>query len=695
MLRKDLNRQNIDRPSAEHRASAMTSFGGPRPGRPDLKTLSLLVMVILHLLPAPEALAQALLIGQLSNGTEIIEVSQPLSDVTSLAWYELGDDGEPRPVSFSAGAMTIGAAIEDAFGGDQRPAAPAVIVVAGGAVGRDTRTLIDRLLAGQPPDSLPPVKPVSIREGGVEKRLGALGSPAFLRLEIPLPPSSTWQRTATEILFDLLPGLIGKELPGLQSRIKDEMGLLEARVDPELAELHLQRLRLAIARIASEPRIDDERVATAAHRLLTRRQAGLEVHPDAAVQVLEWWRQGGAEAVREKLFGLNGISSELTRRAAQEWLPQHPGAAVLTLPPRVFNPRFAAGPQRVQLESDLSVAVLERPATPLSVLCLRPVLLPDIDGELTATVLARLAAEVRAAENAPGWVQVRLHPARLELAAPVDSFAELCEVLQLALSRITKDDSLVDPGGGSARRRAIRLMAAQLGLGASTNLSPASLLQPDNIALGMVAADAEAAIEALRKLLILEPIGGPLQGQSLGSLQRTREAAAGRTSVLAVALTFDSPPGDITPDIISNLLLSRAATILPECRVEVLRPLVPGRTLLVLVVEAEMTLNELEMAIGESWVDWLEPPAEEKLSGIRRRVAAELSSAASGALGRARACAGFATGTMPWRSSSDVELQVLTTSPEDLAVVLESLSDWSALLTTGAGAIPITTPQLD
>jgi hypothetical protein len=694
MLRKDLNQQDIDRPTADFRTSTMACDGGARPGRLYLTTLSLLVLLLLHSLLAPEALAQALLIGQLSNGTEIIEVSQPLSDVTSLAWYELGEDGTPRPVSISGGAMTIGAAIEDQFGGDESQTAPAVIVVAGGAVGRDTRKLLDNLLADQPPEQLPPVKPLAVREGGVEKRLGAPGSPAFLRLEIPLPPSSTWQRTATEILFDLLPELIGNELPGLQSRVRDEMGLLEARTDPELAELHLRRLRLAIARIASEPRIDDERVAAAAHRLLTRRQAGLEVHPDAAVQVLEWWRQDGAEAVREKLFGLNGMSSELTRRVAQEWLPQHPGAAVLTLPPRVFNPRFAAGPQRVQLASDLSVAVLERPTTPLSVLCLRPVLLPDIDGELTATVLARLAAEVRAAENAPGWIQVRMHPATLELAAPVDTFAELCEVLQVALSRITKDNSSVDSGGGSARRRALRLMAAHLGLGASTNLSPASLLQPDNLALGMVAADAEAAIEALRKLLIHEPIGGPLQGQSLVSLQRTREAAAGRTSALAVALTFDSPPGDTATDVVSSLLLSRISAILPDFRAEVLQPLVPGRSLLVLVVEAEMTLDELEIAIGEAWQDWLEPPAEEELSGIRRRVAAELSTAASGALGRARACAGVATGTMPWRSTSDVELQVLRTSPEDLAVVLESLSDWGSLLTTGAGALPIATPEL-
>jgi hypothetical protein len=681
MLRKDLNQLDIGRPGrVEHRT---TLGGGLYPA------FVLLILVLI----APEAFTQALLIGQLSNGTELIEVSQPLSDVTTLAWYEPDEDGEPRPVSISAGGMTIGAAIEGVFGGDEPHPAPAVIVVAGGAVGRDTRTLLDHLLAGQPPEQLPPVRPVLIREGGVEKRLGAPGSEAVLRLEIPLPPPSSWQRTATEVLIDLLPELIGDQLSGLQSRVKDEIGLLEAKTDPELAELQLRKLRIAIARITSEPRLDDERVAAAAHRLLTRRQAGLEVHPDAAVQVLQWWRLDGPEAVREKLFGLNGMSSELVRRAAQEWLPQHPGAAVLTLPPRVFNPRFAAGPQRVQLANDLSVAVLERPATPLSVLCLRPVLLPDIDGELTATVLTRLAAEVRAAENAPGWVQVRRSPALLELAAPVDAYAELCEVIQLALNRITRDDRSVDPGGGSARRRALRLMAAQLGLGGSTGLSPASLLQPNNIALGMVATDAEAAIEALRKLLTHEPGGGSLQGQSLVSLQRTREAAAGRTSVLAVALTFDSPPGDTITGLVSNLLLSRAAVILPSVRTEVLQPLVPGRSLLVLVVEAEMTVDELELAIGEVWQDLLTPPAEEELSGIRHQVAAELSTAASGAIGRARACAGVATGALPWRAISDVELEVLTTSPEDLAVVLESLSDWSSLLTTGAGTLPIVDPE--
>ncbi|MCW9078753.1 MAG: hypothetical protein OQK74_06230, partial [Gammaproteobacteria bacterium] len=441
---------------------------------------------------------------------------------------------------------------------------------------------------------------------------------------------------------------------------------------------------------AENPAIQEGLVEAAARRLRVRRQASLEEHPQSAELILDLWLQGGVDAVREFLFGVDGVTTQTVRSAASSWLPQHPGNVVVTLPPRSFNPRFAPPPAMLQLESGLTAAVLERTGAPLAALCMRPVVVPDLDDELAATVLARVARELRELEQRPGWVRVDSRPAQILLAAPTDQFSELVEVLRAAFAQAEEDQRPVMAEGGTARRRALRLMAGILGIAEGSSLSPATLLRTGNLALGIVAEDVEAASEAVRKFWTVH--SSTLESATVGTVAavpRTREAATGTDSVLVIALELSITTDEPLALVVAEILASRSAALLSEGSVEVLHPFVPGHRALLVVATAAATMDTVEERAAEGWSDFTRPATEEELAEARRRVAATLAGTWSGATGRACRCAAVASGAVQWRTSTDLEMAILSVPIGLTNATLQSLGDWESLQNTGAGVLPI------
>jgi hypothetical protein len=640
------------------------------------------VLAGILLQPSP-ATSQALHVERLANGTELVLVASPLTEATTVAWPRA--DGSV--MSVTSGGLTVTADVVQMLEGMEET--PPVVVAVGGVQPKDLKPVLAIGLGDRSPVSWT-VDSTPLIEGGVDRRLGAQGSDAQLRLEIRFPDPDDWHRSPVEVLWEMIPTLLGSRLPGLMARVDGDVGRIESRVDAEVADLELRRLRMQLARIAADPQIDDTMVNAARRRLQVRRQALLGAHPEGAEIIARIWTLGGVNAVREYLFGVEGVTVDTVRGAAQEWLPQHPGHAVLLLPPRVFNPRFAADPSRVQLANDAVAAVLERDTAGLSALCLQPVLLPDLDGQLSGTVLARLAAEIRASEGAPGWVRVGQQPAVLELAAPDDGFAELVEELQHAVELVAQDDLAFVDQDPDARRRALQLMATLLGLAEEAGLSPAELLQPKNLALGVVAPDAETAIEALQKF----QIGGAANrafagGRPLSTVPRLREAAPGRESAIVMALDVVSIGSPVTTDVVGTLLEERTRRLVEDAEVEFFTPIVPGRNLVLLVARVEGTLDDLERRLGAAWPKIVAPVADEELAPVRRRVAAELSAAMSGPVGHARRCAAFAARYASWQQPSDLQMESLTLSPEVVSGLLAAFGSWQDVQTTGAGVLPI------
>jgi len=645
-----------------------------------------------------EARAQALLVERLPGGTQLVLVNQPLADATTLVWPEASDDLEAVIGRLTVGRLTIAADIAAALGaaeieGPPTPVPP-VIVAVGGASADELSSLLERVLGDRPAASVVMPSPPVLVEGGLDRRLGAPGSEALLRFEIALPPPGDARRSSVEVLWDLIPQLLSETVPILQSRVEDDRGLLDGRIDAESAEVTVSDLRLQLARIASDPNLQADDVAKARRRLQVRRYAALEVHPDAAVEVLERWLSGGEEAVRELVFGIQAVTIQSVREAAAEWLPTHPGHAQLILPPRVFNPRFAVGPQIHQLGNDLTAAILERASAPLSVVVLRPVMVPDLDGEVTATVLARLARELRSAESRPGFVRVRTDPPLIEVAGSADGFGELLEQLTGAYVAVASDHAPVTTYGDDARRRALDLMAGLLGVTETEDPSPAALLRAGNLALGVVATDAEAAAEALGKFWAVDSNDGAATDvQSVPAVPRTRVAAAGDESVLVVALETAFGGNEAVSMVLRELLETRAGALWPDSRIEVLRPYVPGRALLLVEVAVDDTVDAVERAVVQKWSSLISDTGEEELAPVKRRVAAAASAEMSGVAGHARLCAATAAGASRWRQPAEFELEVLTVDAEMINLILTSFSDFSTLETTGAGVLPITDLQ--
>jgi hypothetical protein len=635
------------------------------------------------LLGAREAAPQALHAERFPAGCELVFITQALAGATTIGWP--GADGEIHTATW--GQLNLIPNVEAALTELDPP--PPVVVVVGGAQFAELRSAIERVLAGRPPAPVE-ARSLSFDEGGIDRRLGSPDRGAVVRLEVPLPPPDDWRRSTVEVMWELMPELLSAEQPGFRSRIDDDRAILEGPVDEELADLQLRQLRFAIARVGDSRVLDGDRVEAARARLEVRRKAQVGSHPEGAREVLARWLGGGMAGVREYLFGIEGVTEISVREAARTWLPQHPGTAVLILPPRVFNPRFAPGPEVLRLENDASAAILERAVTGLSVLSLRPIVLPDVDGELTATVLARVATALRAAEGAPGWVRVVGSPPILEMASSPDGLPEIVEVLQEALGEVAEDDRAVATEGGSARRRALQLMAGVLGLTAGGELSPAVVLRPSNLAIGVVGPDAETAAEALTKFRLggADPATA-LIGESVQPVPRTREAAPGGDSALAVALDVGVATNALAREVAAEVLRQRLERLEIAETVEVLRPVVPGRNVLLPVLQVRGPLDALEGSLAKTWsrvrVDVGEDEADEASRAVASRVAAD----ASGPLGQARRCAAVAAGTGPWRSSEDLERELLGVSAEELTAVIGLLPDWQELATTGAGALPV------
>ena len=615
-------------------------------------------------------------------------IAEPLADVTTVVWPTI-DDGDVSTRAITSGDLTLIVDLEAALAGETNNAAPAVLVVVGGASIPELRGLLDRVLANRPPAQRPDPAPEKEVQGRFERRLGKPVSDAEIRLEVHLPPPADPSRSTVEILWSLLPELLSDGLEGVRTRTDGDLGLLEARTDSEMADIAYGRLQLDLARIAENPSLRPERVAAAARRLLVQRRALLERHPDAARFLLELWVKGGVDAVREFLFAVEGVTLEKVRAAAQEWLPQHPGNIVIVLPPRSYRPRFAEPPQIVQLDSGLTAAVLERTGASLATLCMRPVVVPDLDYELAATVLSRLARELRDDQERPGWIWVNADPPQLELALPAGEFVRLGEVLQAALGRVADDRQPVMAKGGSARRRALRLMAEFLGVAEGIQLSPASLLRPGNLALGLVAEDGETAADALHKFWAQEDLPQVVAtSRAVAPVPRTREAAAGGESALVVDLELGAAGDEIVALVVAGVLNRRAAEIF-EASIDVLQPFVPGHRLVLLVASASIPFDELESQLVRGWPALTAPVVEEELIGVRREVAAFSSAAWSGATGRARRCAAVAAGAVQWRATSDLEMSILAVPAESVNSALAGVADWESLHNTGAGALPI------
>ena len=633
--------------------------------------------------------AQALYVDRLDSGVELLIVAQPLADATTVVWPSVVE-GDGTPVVVTSGDLTLIANLEAALGDDETAASPPVIVAVGGASVSDLRTLFDRIFTDRSVASAPPLPEELLVEGRLERRLGFAGSDAEIRLEVNLPAPHDPTRSATEVLWDLLPEILADDLVGVRSRVDGNRGLLEARTDSASADISVSKLRLGLARIAENPALQEGPVEAGARRLRVRRQASLEEHPQSAELILDLWLQGGVDAVREFLFGVDGVTTRTVRSAASNWLPQHPGNVVVTLPPRSFNPRFASPPAILQLESGLTAAVLERSGAPLATLCMRPVVVPDLDDELAATVLARVARELRELEQRPGWVRVDSRPAQILLAAPSDQFSELVEVLRAALAQAEDDQRPVMAEGGSARRRALRLMAGILGIAEGSSLSPATLLRTGNLSLGVVAEDVEAASEAVRKFWTTDR--ATLDSATVGTvvpIPRTREAATGDDSVLVIALELSITTDEAQTLVLAEILASRGAALLSEGSVEILNPFVPGHRVVLVVASATATMDAVEADAVEGWPDLTRPVTEEELAEARRRAAATHAGTWSGATGRACRCAAVASGAVVWRTSTDLEMAILSVPIEVANATLQSVADWESLQNTGAGVLPI------
>ncbi len=631
------------------------------------------------------ASAQALHSERLANGTVLLVIAEPLSDATTVVWPVV--DGE-APAVVTSGDMTLISDLEAALTLQADAPAPPVVIAAGGAPLAEIRGVLDRTLAGRPPAL--PAPPVSelVDEARMERRLGAPGSEAEIRLRVNLPPPADPTRTSAEVLWDILPEVLAGDLAGLRSRVDGNVGFLEARVDADRVDLALRQLRLGLARIEEDPRLREDQVEAAARRLTVQRRAFLEKHPEAAVHLLTLWSEGGIAAVREYLFAAEGVTLSGVREAVRGWLPQHPGSVVVILPPQALNPRFASPPQVVQLESGLAAAILERPGAPLAVLCLRPVVIPDLDDEMAATILTRIARELRAGAERPGWIEVASTPPRLEMAAPTDRLAELAEALRAATDKVADDQRSIPFEPGDARRRALRLTAGVLGIAEGAELAPITLLRQDNLALGVVAEDQEAASEAVNKFWAGGMAAPGATVRPLAPVPKTREAIAGTQSSVVVTLELPLAFGVAQPLVLSDLLAGRGSLLFPEAAVEVLAPFVPGRAVLLVVVTAESPLEDLEAALEKGWKALTAPVREEELTRARRRQAAAAAARWSGATGQARRCAAVAAGASRWQPASELEMNILSVSEETLNLLLSGVQ-WEALQVTAAGVLPI------
>ncbi len=165
---------------------------------------------------------------------------------------------------------------------------------------------------------------------------------------------------------------------------------------------------------------------------------------------------------------------------------------------------------------------------------------------------------------------------------------------------------------------------------------------------------------------------------------------AGSESAVAAAIPTDAL-SDGDQRVLGELLRERGALLLPDQRVEVLQPTVPGRQVLVVVVTGAGQLDDLSKTVRSVWRRWLAPVAEANLAPVRRRAATSAAVAASGSVGQAREMAAVAAGVTTWRPAADRQMAILGTDPAELSRALAAVPDWQDLESTGAGPLPAPT----
>lgn len=628
---------------------------------------------------------QALTVRSLEGGTEVVLVTQTLAEMSAGCWPVLTERMKWEGRCVVGSDLTFTAELEAALGDLEE--APSVLIIVGGSGRREAIDRAGRALMGKGAGATPPRVGQTMVEGGQERRLGQPGGPSVLRLEVQLPAVDDADRTAVEVLWNLLPHHLTEVSPGLRSRMEGDVGSLEFSGDGDLGDLELRSLRLALAQVSGAPSLESEAVEREANRLRIGRLAQLESVESAGLELLDLWIRGGSDGIRQYLFGPDGVTPARVREAAGQWLPRHPGHAVFVLPPRRFRPRFAPGPQTASMSNDLSATVLARPSAHLATLVLRPVLLSDLTGDAEAVILTRLATALRRSEDRPAHIAVESHPPRLELAAEAGDFPDLCEALQAALAEVASDTTPTTTES-DARRNALRLMAGVLGLDAGAEVTPASVLAPGNLAVGGVAADAELALEALEKFGVGGPASGVTPGDLMvGGVPRHRIPASGTRSAVAVALPLavGFPIAETVAEIVSN----RTVRLIEGTAAEVLAPLIPGRAVMVLVVVKDGEVAGLEGDIQKRWAELFAPATEEELEGLRRKVATRVVTVAGGVLGRARVCAAIAAGSDSWRTPSDREMAALTVDLVAVNLDLERLAATSDAQWTASGPAAI------
>jgi hypothetical protein len=159
--------------------------------------------------------------------------------------------------------------------------------------------------------------------------------------------------------------------------------------------------------------------------------------------------------------------------------------------------------------------------------------------------------------------------------------------------------------------------------------------------------------------------------------------------VLVVALDLAVAADEAVETVLAELLRERGVNLLPETSVEVLRPFVPGHRVILLLVSAREELGEVEGRLDAIWKKLIAQTTDGELTEIRRRVAAATAAHWSGATGRARRAAAVAAGTVRWRTATDLEMSVLSVSPEAVNPLLQFFADWREIDNTGAGVVPI------
>jgi len=243
---------------------------------------------------------------------------------------------------------------------------------------------------------------------------------------------------------------------------------------------------------------------------------------------------------------------------------------------------------------------------------------------------------------------------------------------------------------GDARRKALRLTAGLLGVAEGSELTPITLLRQENLALGVVAEDGEAAAEAVRKFWAMtNDSAGVTSVRPLPPVPKTREAVAGSQSTVVLILDTPVGLGEAPPLVLAQLAFDRASAACAGADVEVLSPYVPGRSVVLVVVTEESSLEELEQRLRTAWAEVTSPASEEELAPIRRRIAAAAAANSSGATGRARRCAAIAAGASGWRQPSELEMNILTVSVDTMNMVLVDLGRWEDLEVAAAGVLPI------